>query len=54
VEKFLQFLLIGLVAGAALGGLLSLVSGNIYVIIGVATLGTIVGVVLGIVRRKES
>jgi hypothetical protein len=37
----------------ALGWLLSLVSANIFVIIGVGTMGVIVGVVLGIIHRND-
>jgi len=43
---------VGLVLGVGLGRLLSLVSGNIFVIIGVGTLGTIVGIVLGIIHKE--
>jgi hypothetical protein len=53
VGKFWEFTLVGLVLGVVLGGLLSLVSGNYLVIMGVATLGTIVGIVLGIVHRND-
>ena len=53
VRKFWQFTLIGLALGVVLGWLLSLVSGNNFVIIGVGTLGTIVGVVLGIIHRND-
>jgi hypothetical protein len=41
------------VLGLVLGWLLSLVSGNVFVIIGVGTLGAIVGVVLGVVHRND-
>jgi hypothetical protein len=53
VRKFWQFTLVGLVLGMLLGGLLSLVSGNIYVVIGTGTLGTVVGLVLGILHRND-
>jgi hypothetical protein len=53
VKKFWQFTLVSLVLGILLGGLLSLVSGNIFVIIGVGTLGIIVGIVLGIIHRND-
>lgn len=53
MKKFWQFTLVGLVAGVVLGWLLSLVSGNIFVTIGVATLGTIIGIVLGIIHRND-
>ena len=51
--KFLQFTFAGLMAGAVLGWLLSLVSGNWYVMIGVGVLGTAIGIVLGVVHRKD-
>jgi hypothetical protein len=53
MSKFWQFTLIGLALGIVLGWLLSLVSGNNFVIIGVGTLGTIVGLVLGTVHRND-
>jgi len=53
VKKFWQFTLVGLGEGVVLGGLLSLVSGNVFVIIGVATLGTVIGIVLGIIHRND-
>jgi hypothetical protein len=48
-----KFTVTGIVAGVALGWLLSLGSGNIFVVFGVATLGLFVGVVLGIVHRND-
>ena len=53
MSKFWQFTLVGLALGVVLGWLLSLVSGNNFVIIGVGALGTIVGVVLGIIHRND-
>ena len=53
VKKFWQFTLVGLVEGVILGWLLSLVSGNIFVTIGVGTLGTVTGIVLGIFHRND-
>jgi hypothetical protein len=53
MKKVLQFLLTGLVVGTILGWLLSLVSGNVYVVIGVGTIGMVVGLVLGIVHRND-
>jgi hypothetical protein len=41
------------VAGVLLGWLLSLVSGNIFVVWMIGTLGLIVGVILGIVHRHD-
>jgi uncharacterized transporter YbjL len=53
VSKFWQFTLVGLALGVVLGWLLSLVSGNIFVTVGIGGLGTIVGVVLGIIHRND-
>ncbi|MGA2744428.1 MAG: hypothetical protein ABSE44_07020 [Candidatus Sulfotelmatobacter sp.] len=53
MRKFWEFMLVGVVLGVVLGGLLSLVSGNIFVIIGIGTLGTVVGTVLGIIHRND-
>jgi hypothetical protein len=56
VRKFWQFTLVGLVLGIILGWLLSLASGNIFnivVIIGVGSLGMVVGIVLGIIHRND-
>lgn len=53
MRKFLEFLVTGVVLGTVLGWLLSLVSGDYYVTIGVGIFGTIVGIVLGIIHRKD-
>jgi hypothetical protein len=53
LRKFWQFTLVGLALGVGLGYLLSLVSGNIFVVIGIGTLGAIIGIVLGIVHRND-
>jgi hypothetical protein len=42
------------VAGLILGWLLSLMSGSIFVVIGVGCVGAIVGVVLGIIHRNDT
>jgi hypothetical protein len=52
VKKFWQFTLVGLGAGVVLGWLLSLVSGNVFVTVMMGTLGTVIGIVLGIVHRN--
>jgi uncharacterized transporter YbjL len=54
VEKFWQFTLIGLFLGIAVGLLLSVVSRNFYVAIGVGSVGLIAGVVLGIIHRNDA
>ncbi len=44
---------IGVTAGFVIGSLLSIVSGNIFVLFSVATLGLFVGVIVGIVHRND-
>lgn len=53
VKNFFKFTATGIVAGLLIGWLLSLVSGNISVVLGVGTLGLLVGSVLGIVHRHD-
>ena len=53
-KNILKFIATGLVAGAAIGWLLSLVSGNSFITLGVTTLGLFVGVILGIVHRNDA
>ena len=53
-KNILKFTVTGIVAGAVMGWLLSLVSGNYFVTLGVATLGLFVGVILGIVHRNDA
>jgi hypothetical protein len=48
-----KFTAAGLVTGVALGWLLSLVSGNIFVMLGVAALGFFVRVILGIAHPND-
>jgi hypothetical protein len=52
-KNILKFTVTGIVAGVIMGWLLSLGSGNIFVVFGVATLGLFVGVILGIVHRND-
>lgn len=52
-KNILKFTTTGLVAGVALGWLLSLGSGNYFVTLGVAVIGLFVGVILGIVHRHD-
>ena len=51
--NILKFSATGLLAGLALGWLLSLVSGNIFVMLGVAALGFFVRVILGIAHPND-
>jgi len=53
-ENILKFTATGLGAGVVLGWQLSFGSGNYFVTLGVALLGLFVGVVLGIVHRKDA
>ena len=53
MKNILKFTVTGVVAGVLLGWLLSLVSGNIFVVLMVGTLGLFVGGVLGIVHRND-
>jgi hypothetical protein len=53
-KNILKFTATGLVAGLVLGGLLSLGSGNYFVTLGVATLGLLVGLILGVVHRNDA
>jgi len=54
IKNLLKFSLTGVVEGAIIGWLLSLMSGNYFVTLGVATLGLFVGVVLGVVHRNDA
>jgi hypothetical protein len=53
-KNILKFTVTGILAGVLLGWLLSLVSGNIFVVLMIGTLGLIVGVILGIVHRNDA
>jgi len=53
MNAFWRYTLIGLVAGVTMGGMLSLVSGNSLVVVFVGLMGTVVGIVLGVVHRNE-
>jgi hypothetical protein len=52
-KNILKFTATGVVAGLLMGWLLSLVSGNMFVVFFVGTLGLLVGVILGIVHRND-
>jgi|CZKY01.1.fsa_nt_gi hypothetical protein len=53
VRTVLRFTVTGIVCGLVMGCLLSLGSGNYYVILAVTLLVTLVGVILGIVHRND-
>lgn len=52
-KNILKFTTTGVVAGLIMGWMLPLVSGNIFVMWGVGTLGLVVGGILGIVHRND-
>jgi hypothetical protein len=52
-KNILKFIVTGIVAGILFGWLLSLVSGNIFVVLMIGTLGLVVGAILGIVHRND-
>jgi hypothetical protein len=53
VSRFFEYTLVGMTAGLILGSVLSVVSGNTFVVLLIGTMGTVVGMVLGIVHRHE-
>ena len=52
-RTILKFTITGTVIGLLMGWLLSLVSGNPFVILMTGSLVTVVGIVLGIVHRND-
>ena len=52
-KNILKFTITGVVAGVVIGWLLSLVSGNVFVVLMIGTLGLVVGGILGIVHRND-
>lgn len=53
LRTVLRFTITGMVIGLLMGWLLSLVSGNVFVILMIGSLVTVVGIVLGIVHRND-
>ena len=53
-KNILKFTVTGVVVGVVMGWLLSLVSGNIFVVLMIGTIGLFVGVILGIVHRNDA
>lgn len=49
----LRFTITGMVIGLLMGGLLSLVSGNVFVILMIGSIVTVVGIILGFVHRND-
>ena len=54
VKTALRFTVTGVVLGLLIGWLLSLVSGNIFVVAIMGALGTLVGIILGVIHRNDS
>jgi hypothetical protein len=48
-----KFTITGIVVGVGMGWLVSLVSGNLFVVLMFGTLGLMVGGILGIVHRND-
>jgi len=53
VRTVLRFTVTGTIIGLLMGWLLSLVSGNIFVVLLIGSLVTLVGFILGIVHRND-
>jgi hypothetical protein len=53
VQAVLRFTVTGIVIGLLMGGLLSLVSGNVFVVLFIGSVGTLVGVILGFIHRND-
>jgi hypothetical protein len=53
MRTVLRFTITGMVIGLLMGLLLSLGSGNVYVILMTGAVVTVVGIVLGIVHRND-
>jgi hypothetical protein len=53
VRTVLRFTITGIVCGFIMGVLVSFGSGNYYVTLAVGLLGTLIGVILGIVHRND-
>lgn len=53
MRTFLKFVITGIAVGLITGWLLSLVSGNIRVVVGVGLMGLLVGIVLGVVHWND-
>src|SRR5215469_16557300 len=53
VRTVLRFTATGIVLGVLLGWPISLVSGDINVVILIGSLGTVIGIILGVVHRND-
>ncbi len=53
MKNILKFTVTGIVAGILMGCLMSFVSGGVFVVFFVGTLGLLVGLVLGVVHRND-
>ena len=53
IRTILRFTITGIVIGLVMGWLISLVSGNAFVILFMGSIMTVIGIVLGIVHRND-
>jgi uncharacterized membrane protein len=53
VRTVLRFIAVGVFVGLVMGWLVSLVSGNFFVVLLFGSIGLLVGVVLGLVYRND-
>ncbi len=53
VRTVLRFTVTGIVLGLLIGWLLSLVSGNIFVVLLIGSVGMLVGIILGFIHRND-
>lgn len=53
VRTVLRFTVTGILMGLLLGWLLSLVSGNFFVVLFIGSIGVLVGLVLGVIHRND-
>jgi len=53
LNTVLRFTITGMVIGLLMGWLMSLVSGNVFVILFIGSLVTVVGLILGINHRND-
>ena len=53
MRAVLRFTITGIVLGVLIGWLLSLISGNVFVVMLVGSLGMLVGLILGFIHRND-
>lgn len=54
VQTILRFTVTGMLLGLLMGWLFSLVSGNLFIVLFGGSVGTLVGMILGIVHRNDT